>query len=388
MTRENHWMSLSSSALAAVVIGFASTVLVVMQAADAVGASEAQKISWAMMLCLAMAGLSFFLSWRHKMPMIIAWSTPGAALLAANAQGVTYPLALGAFAVAGLLSVLTGFVGPLAKAIEKIPPAIASAMLAGVLVSYVLKVPAAAMALPWYVVPLIAAFFALRLWKPLWTVPIIVVLGLALAAFGGLISFKASDLVLARATFDMPQFSWPVIIGLGVPLFLVTMASQNLAGFAVLRASGYQPPVASALITTGLASALLSPFMGPQVNMSAITASLATGPDAHPDPSQRWKVAIPYVVFYVTVGLAAGLFVKVLGALPVDLVRAIAGLALFSPLMGAMQLMMKEAKEVEAALITFLVTASGVVIFGIGAPFWGLVIGLALWAVKKKMVKL
>jgi len=218
-------------------------------------------------------------------------------------------------------------------------------------------------------------------------VPIVVVLGLALAALTGMINFNAKDLALARLTFDWPEFSLAAIISLGLPLYLVTMASQNLPGFAVLRASGYQPPVAPALITTGLASALLSPFMGPQVNMAAITASMTTGPDTHPDASQRWKVAIPYMVLYVIVGVGAGLFVKVLGALPTDLVHAIAGLALFPPLMGAMQAMMKVPNEIEAALVTFLITASGIVIVGIGAPFWGLVIGLVIWGLKKQLVK-
>ena len=387
MMKDDHWPALISSAVAAVVVGFASTILVVMQAADAVGASEAQKISWAAMLCFAMAGLTLYLSWRHRMPMIIAWSTPGAALLATSAQGVSYSAALGAFAVAGLLAALTGLITPLAKAIERIPTAIASAMLAGVLLTYVLKVPTAALMMPWQVLPLVIAFFVLRLWKPMWTVPIVVALGLVLAAVNGLVSFKPDDLALARLTFDMPQFMPAAIISLGLPLYLVTMASQNLPGFAVLRASGYQPPVASALITTGLASTLLSPFMGPQVNMAAITASLTTGPDTHPDPSQRWKVALPYGALYALVGLAAGLFVKVLGALPTDLVHAIAGLALFSPLMGSLQAMMKEASEVEATLVTLLITASGVAIFGIGAPFWGLVVGLALLGVKRQMRK-
>src|SRR5665213_2303975 len=387
MMKDDHWPALISSAVAAVVVGFASTILVVMQAADAVGASEAQKISWAAMLCFAMAGLPLYLSWRHRMPMIIAWSTPGAALLATSAQGVSYSAALGAFAVAGLLAALTGLITPLAKAIERIPTAIASAMLAGVLLTYVLKVPTAALMMPWQVLPLVIAFFVLRLWKPMWTVPIVVALGLVLAAVNGLVSFKPDDLALARLTFDMPQFMPAAIISLGLPLYLVTMASQNLPGFAVLRASGYQPPVASALITTGLASTLLSPFMGPQVNMAAITASLTTVPDTHPDPSQRWKVALPYGALYALVGLAAGLFVKVLGALPTDLVHAIAGLALFSPLMGSLQAMMKEASEVEATLVTLLITASGVAIFGIGAPFWGLVVGLALLGVKRQMRK-
>ncbi|MEO9168741.1 MAG: benzoate/H(+) symporter BenE family transporter, partial [Aestuariivirga sp.] len=343
---------------------------------------EAQKISWAAVLCFAMGGLTLLLSWRHKMPIIIAWSTPGAALLATSAIGFSYHAALGAFAVAGALSMATGLIKPLARAIENLPTAIASAMLAGVLVSYVLKVPAAAVALPQLVVPLIIAFFILRLWKPMWTIPVVVVLGLVLAMASGALAVDPASLGLASVVFDCPQFSWPAIISLGVPLYLVTMASQNLPGFAVMRSAGYAPPVSSCLVVTGAASIIMSPMAGPQVNMAAITASLATGPDAHPDPAQRWKVSLPYAAIYLVVGLAAGACVKILGGMPHDLVIAIAGLALFGPLLGAMAAMMKDPKDVEAAVVTFLVTASGFSLFGIGAAFWGLVVGLALWGVE------
>ncbi len=383
MNSEKHWPSLIASALAAVVVGFASTILIIMQAADAVGAGDAQKISWAAMLCFAMGGLTLWLSWRHKMPMIIAWSTPGAALMAHGAQGISYAQALGCFAVAGLLMVATGLFKPLANAIAKIPVAIASAMLAGVLLTYVLKVPVAATALPLQVVPLVVAFFMMRLWQPLYSVPLVVALGLLIAALSGGMNFGAETFAVSRLTFDVPEFAPVALISLAVPLYLVTMASQNLPGFAVLKASGFEPPVSSSLITTGLASALMSPFAGPQVNMAAITASLATGPDAHPDAAQRWKVAFPYVVIYAGVGLAAGICVKVLGGLSSDLVHAIAGLALFGPLMGAMIAMMKEPADIEAALVTFLVTAADFKLFGIGSAFWGLVAGLVIWGVKK-----
>ncbi len=383
MNSEKHWPSLTAAALAAVVVGFASTILIIMQAADAVGASDAQKISWAAMLCFAMGGLTLWLSWQHKMPMIIAWSTPGAALMAHGAQGISYAQALGCFAVAGLLMVATGLFKPLANAIAKIPVAIASAMLAGVLLTYVLKVPIAATALPMQVVPLIVAFFAMRLWRPLYSVPMVVALGLLIAALSGGMNLGAETFAVSRLTFDVPEISPVALISLAVPLYLVTMASQNLPGFAVLKASGFEPPVSSALITTGLASALMSPFAGPQLNMAAITASLATGSDAHPDAAQRWKVAIPYLVIYAVVGLAAGVCVKVLGGLSSDLIHAIAGLALFGPLMGAMIAMMKEPADMEAALVTFLVTAADFKLFGIGSAFWGLVVGLMIWGVKK-----
>ena len=172
-----------------------------------------------------------------------------------------------------------------------------------------------------------------------------------------------------------------------MPLFLVTMASQNLPGFAVLRAAGYEPPVTSCLFVTGLGSAALAPFGAHAINMAAITASLVTGPDAHPDKDKRWLVAWPYLVLYVAVGLAAAMFVAVLGALPTALITTIAGLALFSPLMGSVAVMMKDPRDIESALVTFLVTASGMTFQGVGSAFWGLVAGLVLFGVRHLVVR-
>ena len=373
------WFSLTSSALTAVVVGFASTILVIMQAAQAVGATPSQQASWAAVLCFGMAVTSFILSWRHRMPIITAWSTPGAALIATSAVGVTYANALGAFVVAGLLMCLAALVKPLARAIAEIPAPIAAAMLAGVLLKYTLGVPAAALAMPIYVVPLIIVFFGLRLSYPLFAVPVVVVLGIVAAAYGGAFAGTCCDVGLTALEWTSPQFDAATILSLGVPLFLVTMASQNLPGFAVLRAAGYEPPVTSCLLVTGLGSIVMAPFGSHAVTMAAITASLVTGPDTHPDKDKRWLVAWPYLVLYVAVGLAAALFVQVLGALPAALITTIAGLALFSPLMGSIAAMLKEPRDIESALITFLVTASGITLQGVGSAFWGLVAGLVLF---------
>jgi benzoate membrane transport protein len=380
---KSHWLSLTSAAAAAVIIGFASTILVLMQAAQSIGATLAQQASMAAVLCFMMAATTLVLCWRYKMPMLTAWSTPGAALIVGSAHGVSYQAALGAFVFAGALMVVTGLVRPIERAIERMPPAIAAAMLAGVLLSYVLKVPPAAIAAPWLVLPLVIAFFSIRMIYPMYAVPVIVVLGLALAAFSGSMGAECCAIGLTPLTFSVPQFEWAVMLGLGVPLYLVTMASQNLPGFAVMRASGYAPPVSGALVVTGLGSMISAPFGGHAVNMAAITASLVTGPDAHPDTAQRWKMAYPYFVLYILVGIAAMSFVTILGALPKELVAAIAGLALFSPLMSGVTAMVKDSADVEAAMVTFLVTASGVTMFGVGAAFWGLVAGMVVWGVKR-----
>jgi benzoate membrane transport protein len=376
------WFSLTSSALTAVVVGFASTILVIMQAAQAVGATPAQQASWAAVLCFGMAVTSFYLSWSHKTPIITAWSTPGAALIATSAAGVTYEHALGAFVVAGLLMALAALIKPLARAIAQIPAPIASAMLAGVLLHYTLGVPAAALAMPKFVIPLIIVFFGLRMSYPLFAVPVVVVVGVAMAMFGGGLSGACCDVGITPLVWTTPQFEAASILSLGVPLFLVTMASQNLPGFAVLRAAGYEPPVTSCLLVTGIGSVIAAPFGSHALNMAAITASLVTGSDAHPDKNKRWLVAWPYLFLYVAVGLAAAMFVAVLGALPKELITTIAGLALYSPLMGGVVAMVKEPRDIESALVTFLVTASGVSFQGIGAAFWGLVAGLVLFGVR------
>lgn len=376
------WFSLFSATLTAVVVGFASTILVVMEAARASGATPSQQASWAAALCFGMAVSSFILSWRYRMPIITAWSTPGAVLIATSGGGISYPNALGAFVVAGLLMVVAGLIKPLEKAIEKIPAPIAAAMLAGVLLRYTLGVPGAAMAMPWAVLPLVIVFFSLRLSYPLYAVPVVVVAGVAIAGFSGGLQGDCCQFGITALEWTTPVFDLQTILSIGVPLFLVTMASQNLPGFAVLRASGYQPPVQPALLVTGVTSAALAPFGSHAVNMAAITASIVTGPDCHPDPGKRWLVAWPYLVLYGLIGLMAASFVHVLGALPKELITAIAGLALFSPLMGGVTAMMKEPRDIESALVTFLVTASGLAIAGVGSAFWGLVAGLALFGAR------
>ncbi len=376
------WFSLISSTLTAVVVGFASTILVIMEAARAVGATPSQQASWAAALCIGMAITTFILSWRYRMPIITAWSTPGAVLIATGATGVTYSNALGAFVVAGVLMVVAGLIKPLEKAIEKIPAPIAAAMLAGVLLRYTLGVPGAAMAMPLFVLPLIVAFFALRMSWPLFAVPVIVVLGVAMAALGGGFAESCCSFGLTALQWTTPTFDIQTMLSIGVPLFLVTMASQNLPGFAVLRASGYQPPVQPSLLVTGLGSALMAPFGSHAINLAAITASIVTGPDCHPDPAKRWLVAWPYLVLYGLIGLMAASFVEILGALPKELITAIAGLALFSPLMGGVTAMMREPRDIESALVCFLVTASGLTIAGVGSAFWGLVAGLVLFGVR------
>lgn len=376
------WFGLISSSATAVVVGFASTILLIMEAARAVGASPEEHGSWAAALCYGMALTTLILSWRYKMPIITAWSTPGAAVIATSGAGIGYANALGAFVVAGLLVCLAALLTPIARLIERIPAPVAAAMLAGVLVRYCLGVPGAAVAMPVIVIGLAIVFFALRLSYPLFAVPVVVGLGIIAAISTGQFGSECCSFGLTKLVWTTPQFGASAILGLGVPLFLVTMASQNLPGFAVLRAAGYKPPVTATFWVTGIGSVLAAPFGSHAINLAAITASIVTGPDCHPDRKRRWLVAWPYLAMYGAVGLLAGSLIEILGSLPSSLITAIVGLALFAPLAGSATAMMKEPRDIESAILTFLVTASGVTIAGIGSAFWGLVAGLILFAAR------
>jgi benzoate membrane transport protein len=380
--RETHWPQLISSATAATVVGFASTILVVIEGARAAGASAGQQASAAAAVCFAMVLTSTILSVRYRQPLMTAWSTPGSALLATSAAGVVWPEAIGAFVFAGALMLLTSVLTPLSRAIAKMPAAIASAMLAGVLLRYVLGVPVAAVEAPQYALPLVLVFFALRFVVPMFAVPIMVAFGLVLAVLSGGISGEM-PIEATALEFVWPQWNPQVLLGLGIPLYLVTMASQNLPGFAVLRANGYDPPVGACLAVTGVGSMLAAPLGSHAVNMAAITASIVAEPTCHPDPARRWKMIFAYAPLYLVIGLAAGTFVALLGGLPKPLVTTIAGLALFAPLLGSLSAMASNSKHLEPALVTFLVTASGIALFGVGSAFWGLVAGLLLWGAQR-----
>jgi benzoate membrane transport protein len=380
--RLTEWASLSAHALAIFIVGFASTVLIVMDAVRAVGATPAQQASAIAAVCIAIGVASLILGIRYRQPIIVAWSTPGAALLASSHATSNFAEATAAFLFAGLLMVITAFAKPLANAISKLPSSIAGAMLAGVLLHYVIAVPGAAVSAPLVVLPLAVVFFVLRHVAPLYATPVIVALALGVAAATG--AFGSSvEVSITHMQFVAPVLNWQTLISIGIPLYLVTMASQNLPGFAVLKSNSYEPPVQGSIFITGLGSMVASFFGAHAVNLAAITAAMAAGSDVHPDPQQRWKVVIPYAVVYICAGLAAATFVTVLGLLPAALVATVAGLALLSPFLGGIVAMTKDTQDIEAAAVTFLVTGSGVTLFGVGAAFWGLLTGLLIWCFKQ-----
>ena len=370
-------ISLVSSALVASLVGYGSTIALVLAAAAALNATEAQTASWVLAICLVKAAGSAFLSLWARVPVVLAWSTPGAALIAAT-SGITMAQAVGAFVLTGVLILLTGLISPLGRLVARIPDGIAAGMLSGVLLPFCLKGAGAAQSLGAYAIPMIALFALVRLRNPALAVLAALIAGVATAYGFGAAHLPALALPVPHLTFLPPALRFDVLAGLALPLYLVTMASQNLPGFATMRAAGFEPPVRPALITTGALSALGGLFGAHTISMAAITAAICMGDDTHPDRSQRWKVGLAYAGVWVALGLLGPVIVPLLKSLPPEVMTLLVALALLGPLMGALTTAFLAPTTRFGATITLAVTASGVAVLGIGAAFWGLVAGLAI----------
>ena len=369
-------VSIPTSAFVAAIVGFGGTLAIIIAAAAAVGATQVETASWVTAICLAMAVETGWLSWRTKMPVITAWSTPGAALIAAS-SGFTMPEAVGAFIVTGVLLVATGLFRPLTRLIAKIPGSVASGMLAGIVVTFAINAAKTVPADPWLILPLVAAFLLVRLWNPSLSVLVVLVGGvLAVLLTGRVGGLPAPE--LSTLTWIWPQFTVSAIVGLALPLYLVTMASQNLSGLAVLRADGYEPPPGPLIGVTGLVSVLTAPFGASTTNLAAISAAICTGPDVHPDPAERWKTGPFYALAYLVFAAFGASLVAIFAVLPQSLIVLVAGLALLGSLANALAIALRDEAGRMAATVTFAVTASGLALFGIGSAFWGLVAGLAV----------
>ncbi|MFM7343833.1 MAG: benzoate/H(+) symporter BenE family transporter [Tagaea sp.] len=369
----------ASAALIATIVGFGGTVALVVAAAEAVGASPAQTGASIAAVCLVKAVAAAWLSWRHRIPMITAWATAGAALIASS-TGLTFDQAVGAYLVASAGIVATAFVKPLGDLVAKIPASIASAMLAGIVLPFVVQVFVQAGAAPALVLPLILLFLVMRLVNPHMAVVAVLVAGGVLAYALGLAAPIEGKLGLSEFVFVAPSFDWTAIVGLALPLYLVTMASQNLAGFAVLKAAGYPVPTRDALAATGAAS-FVGAFSGSiPLGMAAITASICTGPDTHPDKDKRWIAGLWYAGYYIVLAAFGAALVALLASMPKALIATFAGLGLVGALQGALTGALKEESERFPAVLTLAVTASGISLFGVGAAFWGLIAGIAALA--------
>lgn len=369
--------SLALAPLVATLVGFGGTIALVVAAAAAVGAGPEATASWVAALALAKAAVSLVGSLRHRIPVVAAWSTPGAALIAASPGLTDLPGAVGAFLLSALLLLATAAFRPLGRLVEAIPMPVAAAMLAGILLRFATGLFDAAGSAPALVLPLLALFLLVRLASPSWAVLAALAAGLALASALGLLGPLPTAFGLSPLRWVTPRLEPEVLLGLGLPLFLVTMAGQNLPGLAVLRAAGYPVRAGSLLGLTGLASLASAPFGAHATNLAAITAALCTGPEVHPDPERRWWAGVAYAGWWVLLAAFGGSLALLVAALPPVLVATVAGLALLGPLAGALGSALGSEPHRFAAVVTLAVSASGLVLLGIGPAFWGLAAGLA-----------
>jgi benzoate membrane transport protein len=379
--RRDFSVAAAVAGLVTVLVGYTSSAVLVFQAAQALGASSAEIASWMWALGIGMGVTCIALSLRYRVPVVTAWSTPGAAMLITSAAGVPMAEAIGAFLVSGALIAVCGFTGWFERAMNRIPLALASGMLAGVLLRFGLDVFVAMRTQFALVFAMFAVYLAARRLLPRYAVVAALAAGVLVAAAQGLLHVESLRLELAQPVFTSPRFSVSALIGVALPLFIVTMASQNIPGVAVLRAHGYAVPISPLIGWTGVATVVLAPFGAYALNLAAITAAICMGREAHPEPARRYVAAVAAGVLYTLVGVFGATVGALLAAFPRELVLAIAGLALLGTIGGGLVHALGAEREREPALVTFLVTASGVTLWGIGSAFWGLVAGTLALAV-------
>lgn len=379
---------LSLSAIAAgfvtVLVGFASSAVIVFQAAQSLGASPEEISSWMWALGLGMGLTCIGLSLRYRMPVVTAWSTPGAAMLIGSVAGLPLSDAIGAFLMSALLIAASGFSGFFERMISRIPVSLASGMLAGVLLRFGIDAFAAMKTQLGMVLTMFAVYLLARRLLPRYAVILTLLVGIAFAAGLGLLRVDGLSLQLAKPVFTTPTFSLAAIVGIALPLFIVTMASQNVPGVAVIRASGYAIPISPVVGWTGLVNLLLAPFGAFALNLAAITAAICMGREAHEDAARRYVAAIAAGVFYVVVGLFGATVAALFAAFPKELILAIAGIALLGTIGNSLAAALRDEAEREPALVTFLVTASGLSLAGIGSAFWGLLAGVVTLLVLRR----
>lgn len=371
--------SLPVAGLVANLVGFSSSVALIFQAANSMtGASSQLTSSWVFALCIGSGLSSIVLSLYYRQPVLTAWSTPGAALLIGSLHGITPQLATGAFLVSALLITLCGVTGLFARLMHKIPTGLAAAMLAGVLVRFGMNVFEQLAIQPVLIISMLLAYLLAKRLYPRYAILLVLLVGSLLAWQQHLLQGNEHTLSIAIPVFTWPDLDIPTLLGVGLPLFIVTMASQNLPGVAVMRANGYQAPVSASLSVTGIINLILAPLGCYAINLAAITAAICMGPEAHEDPKQRYKAAVFAGIGYLIAGVFGASIVSLFAVLPQALIMGVAGIALFGTIGASLHSALQNEHQREAALLTFLVTASGLTLWGIGSAFWGLVVGIVV----------
>ncbi|MFT2109939.1 benzoate/H(+) symporter BenE family transporter [Marinomonas sp. 2405UD68-3] len=372
-------MSHITSGFVAVLVGYTSSVAIIFQAATASGADSSQISSCLWALGIGMGVTSFGLSLYYKTPILTAWSTPGAALLATGLIGTSIEEAIGLFIVCSALITLCGVMGLVEKIMSFVPSSLASAMLAGVLFPFATSGFGALNTHTLLVGSMITAFFIMKRIVPTYAVPAVLVVGITIASLQHLITYDHVSLILSTPVWTTPTFSLTSIIGIGIPLFIVTMASQNVPGLAVLRSHGYNTSSSPLISWTGITGLVLAPFGGFAFNLAAITAAICMGEEADKNKKTRYFASMWAGVFYIFMGLFSATVVSLFASFPQALIFAIAGLALLSTIGNSLYQALNQQLERDAALTTFIITASGLSLYGIGSAFWGLIIGLCVY---------
>ncbi len=362
--------------LIATMVSYAGPLLIVFQAAKVANLSDSLLSSWIWAISFGSGLTCILLSAWFKTPVITAWSTPGAVMLVSGWTTYAYSDAIGAFIFSAAIITILGFSGLFSSIMKRIPQSITTAMLAGILLKFGVDVFVSLKQLPILVLPMVLCYLVSKRWSPRYSVVITLLVGVLVAYSLNRLNFGSITITLVDPIFTKPTFSLDALIGLGIPLCIVTMTSQNAPGIGVLRADGYNTPASPLVATTGIASLLLAPFGAHGINLAAITAAICTGKEAHADPNKRYIAGISCGTFYLLFGIFGATIASVFSAFPKELIAVIAGLALFASLSSSLSSAMSEGSHKESALITFLVTVSGISIAGIGAAFWGLIAGV------------
>ena len=365
----------------AVLVSYAGPLVIVFQAANQAHLSAAITSSWIGAISIGSGISGLMLSWKLRAPVIAAWSTPGAALLVGMLPGISLPEAIGAYLFSAAVVIAVGVSGIFDRLIARIPQGIAAAMLAGILLHFGTQVFASVNASPVLVFAMLLTFLVVKRMWPRYAIAAVMVTGIVIAVVSGATHLSQLKFVPVVPVFTAPAWNWHILLGLGVPLALVSLTGQYVPGMAVLRASGYRVPAGGIIGTTGILSLLCAPFGSHGVNLAAITAAICTGKEAHEDPDRRYIAGIACGLFYIVVGVFGGTLALFFRALPAELIAALAGLALIGAITTGIIGIAQDEKHRDASILTFLVTASGMSFLGLGSAFWGLAIGAVAYAI-------
>lgn len=374
-----------AAGVTAVTVGYASAAVLILQAVTVLGGDSAMQSAWLLGLGLASGITTLFLAWRYKAPILTAWSTPGIILLTTALQGVTPEQAIGVFIFSSALVVLSGFGGWIERLVRWVPPPIAAALLAGILFPFVLGIIPALKQAPAVILSMLAIYFIAKARAPRLVFILLLLSAIGIPAATG--RFDTANLVL-----DLPQWVWiwpdfrlDLMLGIGVPLYVVSMVSQTMPGLFMLRSHGYAPPAGPLLRTTGAAGLLLAPLGVFSIALAAITAAICQNSDADSDMQSRYKAAMVSGVVYILFGLLGASIVSLFNAIPAEVIKALAGIALLSVLVNSLTQAFSHKPHQEAAVVTFVVTASGVAFMGLSSAFWGLLSGMLLTHVVSRL---